>query len=148
MQFTLTAKIQVSVSPEQRQLLDDTLETYRDACNFVANYVYQTHDLKQFSLNKVLYYRLREAYGLKSQMAQSVFKTVIARFKTILENQHEWIKPDFTKPQYDLVWNRDYSLNEELFSVNTLSGRAKLPYYAEGMEKYFDGSYSFRHSQA
>ncbi len=143
MQFTLTAKIQVSVSPEQRQLLDDTLETYRDACNFVANYVYQTHDLKQFSLNKVLYYRLREAYGLKSQMAQSVFKTVIARFKTILENQHEWIKPDFTKPQYDLVWNRDYSLNEELFSVNTLSGRAKLPYYAEGMEKYFDGSYSF-----
>ena len=143
MQFTLTAKIQVSVSPEHRQLLDDTLETYRDACNFVANYVYQTHDLKQFSLNKALYYRLREAYGLKSQMAQSVFKTVIARFKTILENQHEWIKPDFTKPQYDLVWNRDYSLNEELFSVNTLSGRAKLPYYAEGMEKYFDGSYSF-----
>lgn len=143
MQFTLTAKIQVTVSPEQRQLLDDTLETYRDACNFVANYVYQTHDLKQFSLNKALYYRLRETYGLKSQMAQSVFKTVIARFKTILENQHEWIKPDFTKPQYDLVWNRDYSLNGKLFSVNTLSGRAKLPYYAEGMEKYFDGSYSF-----
>lgn len=143
MQFTITAKIQVTVSPEQRQLLDDTLETYRSACNFVANYVYQTRDLKQFSLNKALYYRLREEFGLKSQMAQSVFKTVIAKYKTILENQHEWIKPDFTKPQYDLVWNRDYSLNRELFSVNTLSGRAKLPYYTAGMEKYFDGSYSF-----
>ena len=143
MQFTVTAKIQVTVSPEQRKLLDDTLETYRRACNFVVNYVYQTHDLKQFSLNKALYYRLREEFGLKSQMAQSVFKTVIARFKTILENQHEWIKPDFSKPQYDLVWSRDYSLNGELFSVNTLSGRAKLPYFVGGMEKYFDGSYTF-----
>ena len=143
MQLTVTAKIQVKVLPEQRQLLDETLETYRNACNFVANYVYQTHDLKQFSLNKALYYRLRDEYKLKSQMAQSVFKTVIARFKTILENQHEWIKPNFTKPQYDLVWNRDYSLNRELFSVNTLSGRTKLPYFTAGMEKYFDGSYSF-----
>ena len=40
-------------------------------------------------------------------MAQSVLKTVIARYKTILENQNEWIKPSFKKPQYDLVWNRD-----------------------------------------
>lgn len=143
MQITVTAKIQITVSSEQCRLLDDTLEIYRNACNFVANYVYQTHDLKQFSLNKALYYRLREEYGLKSQMAQSVFKTVIARFKTILETQHEWIKPNFSKPQYDLVWNRDYSLNGELFSVNTLSGRAKLPFFSAGMEKYFDGSYSF-----
>ena len=60
-----------------------------------------------------------------------------------LGNQHEWIQPDFSKPQYDIVWNRDYSLNGELFSVNTLSGRAKLPYFTGGMEKYFDGSYSF-----
>lgn len=143
MQFTVTAKIQVIVTSEQCKLLDETFETYRKACNFVANYIYQTHDLKQFSLNKALYYRLREEFGLKSQMSQSVFKTVIARFKTILENQHKWIQPNFSKPQYDLVWNRDYSLNGKVFSVNTLSGRVKLPYVIKGMEKYFDKSYSF-----
>ena len=144
MQITTTAKIQVQVAPEQRELLDVTMDTYRSACNFVANYIFQAHDLKQFSLNKALYYDLRERYGLKSQMAQSVFKTVIARYKTILENQHAWIKPDFFKPQYDLVWNRDYSLTQNLFSVNTLSGRVKLPYYSGGMEKYFDHDiYSF-----
>ena len=144
MQITTTAKIQVQAEPEQRELLDDTMDTYRNACNFVANYVFQTHDLKQSSLNKALYYGLRERFGLKSQMAQSVFKTVIARYKTILENQHEWIRPDFSKPQYDLVWNRDYSLSQELFSVNTLTGRVKLPYFAGGMEKYFDREhYSF-----
>ncbi len=144
MQITTTAKIQVQVAPEQRELLDITMDTYRNACNFVANYIFQTHDLKQFSLNKALYYDLRKRYGLKSQMAQSVFKTVIARYKTILENQREWTKPDFSKPQYDLVWNRDYSLTQNLFSVNTLSGRAKLSYYSDGMEKYFDHDiYSF-----
>lgn len=143
MEFTVTAKVQIIVSPDQRQMLDKTLEAYRQACNFVANYIYQTHDLKQLSLNKALYYRLRENYGLKSQMAQSVLKTVIARFKTILENQNKWIKPKFKKPQYDLVWNRDYSLNDGLFSVNTLSGRVKLSYFKKAMEKYFDENYTF-----
>ena len=144
MQITTTAKIQVQVLPEQRELLDVTMDKYRDACNFAANYVFQTHDLKQPSLNKALYYDLRKRFGLKSQMAQSVLKTVIARYKTILENQHEWIKPDFSKPQYDLVWNRDYSLSHEFFSLNTLGGRVKLPCFTSGMEKYFDHErYSF-----
>ena len=137
-QITITAKIQIITSDTDKVLLNDTMAAYRDACNFVSNHIFLTHDLKQFSLNKVLYATLREKFGLKSQMAQSVLKTVIARYKTILENQKEWIKPVFKKTQYDLVWNRDYSLTQELFSVNTLEGRIKLGYYCEGMEKYFD----------
>jgi len=137
-QMTVTAKIQISVNADSKVLLDETMSVYSDACNYVSNYVFRTHDLKQFSLNKVLYSTLRERFGLKSQMAQSVFKTVIARYKTILENQKEWIKPSFKKPQYDLVWNRDYSLTQNCFSVNTLNGRVKLPYFAEGMSKYFN----------
>ena len=137
-QMTVTAKIQISVSADNKVLLDKTMSVYSDACNFVSDYVFRTHDLKQSSLNKVLYSTLREEFGLKSQMAQSVFKTVIARYKTILENQKEWIQPSFKKPQYDLVWNRDYSLTQNCFSVNTLNGRVKLPYFAEGMSKYFD----------
>ena len=139
-QMTVTAKIQISVSSTDRVLLDNTMSVYRDACNYVSDYVFRTHDLKQFSLNKILYADIRENFGLKSQMAQSVFKTVIARYKTILENQKEWIKSSFKKPQYDLVWNRDYSLTQNRFSVNTLNGRVKLPYFDKGMSKYFDHS--------
>ena len=102
--------------------LNTTMSVYCDACNYVSYYVFKTHDLKQFSLNKVLYSTLREQFGLKYQMAHSLFKTVIARYRTILENQKEWIRPDLKKPQYDLVWNRDYSLTNNLFSVNTLYG--------------------------
>lgn len=137
-QITVTAKIQIITSDTDRVLLNDTMAAYRNACNYVSNHIFHTHDLKQFSLNKALYATLRVKFGLKSQMAQSVLKTVIARYKTILENQKEWIKPTFKKPQYDLVWNRDYSLTQDVFSINTLEGRVKLDYYSKGMEKYFD----------
>ena len=139
-QITITAKVQIAATDTDKVLFNKTMSVYCDACNYVSDYVFRTHDLKQFSLNKILYSTLREKFSLKSQMAQSVFKTVIARYKTILENQNEWIKPSFKKPQYDLVWNRDYSLTQNCFSVNTLNGRVKLPYFAEGMSKYFNHS--------
>ena len=137
-QMTITAKIQIIAAEADKVLLDETMSVYRNACNYVSDYVFRTHDLKQFSLNKALYSTLREKFNLKSQMAQSVLKTVIARYKTILENQNEWIKPSFKKPQYDLVWNRDYSLTQNRFSINTLNGRVKLSYFSDGMSKYFD----------
>ena len=139
-QITITAKVQIAATDTDKVLLNKTMSVYCDACNYVSDYEFRTHDLKQFSLNKILYSTLREKFSLKSQMAQSVFKTVIARYKTILENQNEWIKPSFKKPQYDLVWNRDYSLTQNCFSVNTLNGRVKLPYFAEGMSEYFNHS--------
>lgn len=137
-QITVTAKIQISVDADNQVLLSKTMSAYSDACNYVSEYIFNTKNLKQFSLNQILYSTLREQFGLRSQMAQSVFKTVIARYKAILETQKEWIKPSFDKPQYDLVWNRDYSLTQNCFSVNTLDGRIKLPYFAKGMSKYFD----------
>ena len=137
-QITITAKVQIVATDTDKVLLNKTMSVYCDACNYVSDYVFRTHDLKQFSLNKILYSTLREKFSLKSQMAQSVFKTVIARYKTILENQNERIKPSFKKPQYDLVWNRDYSLTQNRFSINTLNGRVKLSYFSDGMSKYFD----------
>ena len=134
MQMTVTAKIQLNVTTEYCEWLIATAKTYRNACNFVSEYVFRTHNLKQFSLNQELYYEIREKFGLGSQMTQSVFKTVIARYKTIQTNQHQWIQPEFKVPQFDLVWNRDYSLNQDCFSVNTLHGRIKLTYRSKGME--------------
>ena len=136
--MSVTAKVKVCVLNKDAALLDKTMYAYRIACNWVAKYIFRTHDLEINSLNKILYLTLRSKYGLKSQMAQSVIKTVIAKYKSILETQKEWIKPEFRKPQYDLVWNRDYDLREDYFSVNTLEGRVKLPYISKGMTKYFN----------
>lgn len=137
-QLTITAKVQIMTTDTDRVLLHETMSAYRNACNYVSEYVFRTRDLKQFSLNKQLYTTLREKFNLKSQMAQSVLKTVIARYKAILESESKWIQPCFKKPQYNLVWNRDYSLTKDCFSINTLNGRIKLSYFAKGMSQYFD----------
>lgn len=145
MKQTITAKIQIKVSQEEHQNLHNTMQAYTDACNCVSEYIYDTHNLKQRALNSALYGKLRTDFELGAQMAQSVMITVIAKYKTILKNQKEWIKPVFRKPRIDLVWNRDYSLvnNRSRFSVNTLTGRIKCEFYDKGFESYFDVANKF-----
>lgn len=134
MEQTLTAKLRILPSEEEASLLIRTMHSYSDACNFVSEYIFSSHNLSQSSLNSVLYRQLREQFGLRSQMAQSVLKTVIAKYRAIISSRHGWIKPVFKKPQYDLVWNKDYSFNEDrtLFSLNTLDGRIKIPFLSSG----------------
>ena len=65
-QITMTAKVQIAATDTDKVLLNKTMSVYCDACNYVSDYVFRTHDLKQFSLNKILYSTLREKFGLKS----------------------------------------------------------------------------------
>ena len=141
--ITVTAKIQIRPTSEQQELLLSTSARYTEACNFVSEYIYKTKNTKQHELIKALYYGLRDRFGLRSQMACSVVKTVIASYRTIKETTGAWTQPEYKRPIYDLVWNRDYSLNQEKFSVNTLKGRIKVDFCTKGMEKYFDGTWQF-----
>ena len=90
----------------------ESQEAFRQGCNFVSDYIFNNDfPLNATALNKVVYNDLRERFGLKSQMAQSCMKTVIAKYKSAGSNGHEFGLIEFKKPEYDLVWNRDYSLN-------------------------------------
>ena len=142
---TITAKLQILVKPSDRQIICDTMKAYTDACNFISAYIDKTHNLHRYSVQDDTYYQVRKRFGLRSQMAVSCVRTVIARYKTILENQKEWIKPVFKLPQLDLVWNRDYSLDRknDIFSVNTLKGRIKVNFYKNGFEQYFSDACRF-----
>jgi putative transposase len=143
MMATITAKIQIYVSDNQAESLKITTNTYRKACNWLSKYIFETKNLNQAKLNDLYYKQLRSQFGLKSQMAQSVMKTVIARYKSAKSNRHEWSLIEFKLPEYDLVWNRDYSLTQNQFSLNTLDGRLKLNYERKAMKKYFNGTWKF-----
>lgn len=119
------------------------MEQIKKALNDISKYIYDNNCLNQRTINDEMYYHLRETYGLKSQMAQSCIKTAIAKYKTNKTNGHDFTLVQFKKLEYDLVWNRDYSLTKDVFSINSLQGRLKIPYEIKGMEYYFDGSYKF-----
>lgn len=76
-------------------------------------------------------------------MDQSVMKTVLAKYKSAKSSGHAFSKVQFKKLELDLVWNRDYSLVNGVFSLNTLQGRISVPFEQKGMEQFFDGSWRF-----
>jgi len=143
MELTVTAKLLIKPTVEQIQLLIDTGRAFAKACNYISSVIFETHNLNQFKLQEETYMVLRNAYDMPSQMAINVIRHVIGNYKTIRANQNEWIKPEYKPTAYPLTWNRDYLLRENYFSIGTLKGRVKLPYDSGGMEKYFDGSWTF-----
>ncbi|WP_243756775.1 transposase, partial [Lactobacillus helveticus] len=125
-------------------------------------------ELKQSKLNKALYHDLRDKFELKSQMAQSAIKTVIARYKTVKTQlfQHPfrydtgkkdgkgrgiwaqiyrdltwlWQPINFKRPQLDLQRGRDWSYLSATnqLSLNTLNGRRKVDFVCKGFDQYLD----------
>lgn len=143
MELTITSKIQIYPTNEQVEILNKTMSQVRKALNYISNYIFENSCLNQSKINKETYYYLRETYGLKSQMAQSVMKTAIAKYKANKSNGHDFNLVNFKNLEYDLVWNRDYSITKDVFSVNSLNGRLKIPFEIKGMENFFDNSYKF-----
>ena len=150
----------------------DSQEAFRQSCNFVSEYMFNNNfPMNTTTLVKLLYHDLREKFGLKSQMAQSCVRTVIARYRTVqtqLRKQRVWDgykkdnhgnpvknyvrkdldflwKPiEFKRPQLDLVRNRDYShKSDNMMSLNTIYGRVAVQAIFNGFEQYFDGTWTF-----
>ena len=130
-EVTTTLKVRLMTGESNKNELAGTAEAYRDACNFVSDYVFDTGDEKVYSLNEALYPALRADYGLKAQMAQSVLKTVVAKYTAVRDNGHKRTRIRFRRLQCDLVRGRDWSYTQDMLSVNTLGGRLKLQYYEE-----------------
>lgn len=142
-EITITSKIQIYPTNEQIEILMDTMVQVRKALNYASKYVFDNNCLSQKKINEDTYYYLRETYALKSQMAQSVIKTVIGKYKANKSNRHNFTLIQFKKLEYDLVYNRDYSLKLGIFSINSLNGRLQIPFETKGMEKYFEDDYKF-----
>ncbi len=138
MEYVKTAKVQIYPSDNEKDLLYKSMKAYSAACNYISHYVYQTHDLTQVSVQKHTYRKIRSQFDLPSQMACNAVRTVIGSYKTLLTNHHKWTECKYNSPQMTLSWNRDYSLNNDIFSVGTLHGRIKVAYTDKGMEQYFD----------
>ena len=145
MEITITAKIKILPTEKQAEYLKHTYNQILLANNEISEFVFYNKEFNRNNINKVMYYDLREKYSLKSQMAQSCMKTVIAKYQSAKSNGHEFSLINFKRNEYDLVWNRDYSLNldKNIFSINTIEGRLKIPFESKFNEKYFDGTWSF-----
>jgi putative transposase len=79
LELVITSKIQIYPTDEQVEILNQTMLQVRKALNYISDYIFDNNCLNQSKINKDTYYYLRKTYSLKSQMAQSVMKTAIAK---------------------------------------------------------------------
>lgn len=132
----LTAKYRLYPTEEQARALAETQAAYTAACNFLSAFVFESKIINQVKINQLKYRELRDTFKLPSQMAQSVMRTVAARYRSIKSNKHEWTLVRFTSGELEFVFNRDYSVKNNVFSIITLEGRIKVPFTGKGMERH------------
>lgn len=161
-----TMKLHIHADEKASKAFAELTERYTQACTYISQYVFD-HGfiLNSRELQKVLYYPVREQYGLKSQFAISALKTVTARYKTVEEQLFQnpyryqdekgkwkniyrsldwlWTPIVFRRPQADFVRNRDYSFVRQgdtiVLSLNTLGKRIRVAFdLPENFQEYFD----------
>ncbi len=154
MKQTITAKLKLSLSQEQKELLRTASLAYRDGLNYTSGIAFEMNcSSSPTTIQKVVYRELRDKFSLPSQMACNIPRQVAASYKT------QWTKykqnklareKGKTKKRYKgldtpmeyssrtlyLSYGRDFSLVKGQVSIGTLKGRIKVDY--QGYNKHLD----------
>jgi putative transposase len=77
----LTAKVKLLPTSEQAEALKRTLETASAACNYISERAWEERTFRQYSLHKLVYYDVRERFGLSSQMTVRCISKVADAYK-------------------------------------------------------------------
>lgn len=155
MQVTTTVKMKLYTDKAADAAFSEVCKAYASACDAVSKHVF---DAEQYyrsaqTWHGQLYDAVRRDYGLKSQMACSVFRTVKSKYdavRTQMKNMPysfkcegkkytfrrtlDWLRRpiSFHTPFCDLVRGRDWSFvtkdGERMLSINTLGKRIVVPY--------------------
>ena len=151
--ITLTAKLKLNHTREQKAALDGVTLAYRDALNFTSEVAFALDKTSSAArLQKQVYATLRERFGLGAQMACSVPRQVGAAYKTLWTRAKQSKArreinpkarrykgldraPKFISRTLSYQYRRDYSFKkDQQVSIQTLAGRVVLSY--EGYAKH------------
>lgn len=155
MRVTVSAKLKLRYSPEQKVMLDAVSLAYRDALNFTSGEAFKLDKTSSApKIHKAVYGTLRERFGLGAQLACTVERQVAGSYKaqwTKLKQNLSARERGFTKKRYrgldaapkfvsrtlEYQHGRDYSWKKDgRVSISTLSGRLVLDF--DGYQKHID----------
>lgn len=90
------------------QRLDDVVQSYLLASNWLSQIVFESKETSWSKLCKGYYPILREKFGLTSQLSQSLCRAVAATYKTARKNKR-WKLAVYKRPVFPIVFRRDFS---------------------------------------
>jgi putative transposase len=128
----LVANLQLKPTKEQAQALKRTLEACNKACSEASRVGFEAFGMKvrQFNLQKVVYRRLREEFGLTAQAAIRSIAKVADAYTTARTNKAKLEEPiGFRKHAAQPYDDRIFRfLAGYKVSIWTLDGRLKIPF--------------------
>ena len=148
-----TVKLKLLLSSEQKPMVKQLCERYRDVCNYVSSWIFDNDFPMNFKyVQNHIYYSVRERFELNSQITISALKTVTAAYKTVNEQLRQrpfkyedengnwkqiprnvtWLQKriQFKNLQCDLVRNRNYRFIGNTISFSTLDRTITAAYQA------------------
>ena len=153
MKQQLTAKLKLTLTPDEYRVLRQTQLAYRDALNFVSAYAFAHGKISNaIRLQKETYRDIRAQFGIPAQMACNIPRQVGASYKALWTRAKKNAEarrlgytkrrfkglddaPKYVSPTLTYSYGRDYSLKEgQRVSLLTSIGRLMLPY--QGYRKH------------
>jgi putative transposase len=121
----LTAAVKLQPTPEQRQLLYQTLERANAACNFISEQAWTAHQFGRVPVHNLAYSDVRATFGLTAQLAVRCIGKVVDAYK-----QGKKVKRLFKKwgavPYDSRILN--FRMTEQEVSIWLLGGRQLMPF--------------------
>ena len=152
---TITAKLKLYVSKEQKNSLDELCFGYRNALNYASKIAFENNKTSSSSkIQKLVYSHIRTEFNIPSQMSCSVCHQVGATYQglwTKVKDNAKHIKSGYTKKRYKgldkapkfisrtatLQYKKDFGFKKEQeVSVQTRDGRIQIRY--TGFNKHIE----------
>lgn len=119
----LTVKVKLLPTPEQKASLVKTIEVFNEACNYISKIAFGKKTFGHVGLHKVVYYDVREKFGLSAQMTVRAIGKVSESYRTEKKTLHVFKK--YSALVYD---QRILSFRGlDTVSILSLDGRFKIP---------------------
>jgi predicted transposase len=115
--------VRLDPSPEQHNMLCETMKRFNEACNHIAETVFALHSANKVEIHKTVYYPVREHFGLSAQLTVRAISKVCEAYK-----RDKSIKPEFRLDGAIVYDQRILSWKGlENVSLITLEGRQTIP---------------------
>src|SRR5262247_2807383 len=119
-----TVLVKLAPAPEHHGALLRTLEAFNAACNAIAVVAFREHSASKIDLQKLVYYDIRQRFGLSAQMCIRAIAKVAEVYK-----RDRNIQPRF-RPQGAMTYDERILRfpRVDRVSLLTLEGRMEAPF--------------------
>ena len=119
----LSIRINLNPSPEQHTLLKETMKLFNHTCNTVSQVAHLNQTFNKWSLQKLVYHKLRTETSIPAQLMIRVIAVVCSSYKADKKKMH-WFKETSAIP-YDSRLRSFHGT--EFVSLRLWNSRIKVP---------------------